>query len=96
MFEFRFKFHWKRVFSQGTNWQYASIGSNNGLALTTQQAIIWTNDGLVYWRIYASLSLNELKIKPASIDVFSPDQVGHAPDLPSSTQLVCACGAHER
>ena len=24
------------------------------------QAIIWTNDGLVYWRIYASLRLNEL------------------------------------
>ena len=26
-----------------------------------QQAIIWTNDGLVYWRIYASLGLKELK-----------------------------------
>ena len=25
-----------------------------------QQAIIWTNDGLVYWRIYTSLRLNEL------------------------------------
>ena len=24
------------------------------------QAIIWTNDGLIYWCIYASLSLNEL------------------------------------
>ena len=23
-------------------------------------AIIWTNDGMVYWRIYASLGLNEL------------------------------------
>ena len=25
-----------------------------------RQAIIWTNDGLVYWRIYASLRLSEL------------------------------------
>ena len=24
------------------------------------QAIIWTNDGLVYWRIYVSLGLNEV------------------------------------
>ena len=27
-----------------------------------QQAIIWNNDGLVNWRIYASLGLNELII----------------------------------
>ena len=37
-----------------------SINSNNGLALNKRQSIIWTNDGLVYWRICASLSLNEL------------------------------------
>ena len=24
-------------------------------------AIIWNNDGIIYWRIYASLGLNELK-----------------------------------
>ena len=30
------------------------------LAPTRRQAIIWTNDGLVYWRIYAPLGLNEL------------------------------------
>ena len=28
-----------------------------------RQTIIWTNDGLVYWRIYASLGLNELMIR---------------------------------
>ena len=37
------------------------MGSDNGLAPTRRQAIIWTNGGLVYWRIYASLGLNELK-----------------------------------
>ena len=36
------------------------IGSDKGMAANRRQAIIWTNDGLVYWRIYASLGLNEL------------------------------------
>ena len=40
--------------------QYFSIDSDNGLVSIKQQAIIWTNDGIVYWRIYASLDLNEL------------------------------------
>ena len=41
-------------------WQYPSFGSDDGLALARRQAIIWTNDGLVCWRICASLGLNEL------------------------------------
>ena len=40
--------------------QYALIGSDNGLAPNRRQAIIWTNDGIVYWRIYASPGHNEL------------------------------------
>ena len=36
---------------------YARIGSHNGLPLNRWQAIIWTSVGLVYWWIYASLSL---------------------------------------
>ena len=46
-------FHWyfTEVYSQGSNWQYTSIGSDNGLVPTRQQAIIWTNDDLVYWGI---------------------------------------------
>ena len=28
----------------GSNWQYGNTGSNNGLAPTKPQAIIWTND----------------------------------------------------
>ena len=38
---------------------YVVIGSDNGLAPNRQQAIIITNDGLVYWGIYASLGPNE-------------------------------------
>ena len=40
--------------------QYSSIGSDNGLAPTRRQIIIWTNDGIVYWNIYASLGPNVL------------------------------------
>ena len=58
-FEFNYNFTW--ICSLVSNWQYGSIGSDNGLAPNRQQAIIWTNDCLGYWCIYASLSLNELK-----------------------------------
>ena len=36
------------------------IGSVNGLAPNRRQAIIWINDGLVYWCIYSPFGLNEL------------------------------------
>ena len=53
MYEFRLRFHWSLFLT-------ASIGSDNGLAPTRRQAIIWTNYGIVCWRIYTSLGLNEL------------------------------------
>ena len=37
--------------SLGSNWQYVINGSDNGLAPIQPQAIIWTIDGLIYWRI---------------------------------------------
>ena len=40
-----------------------SIGSDNGLAPKKEQAIIWDNDGLLCWRMIASLGLDELKKK---------------------------------
>ena len=39
------------VFSSGSNWHLPSIGVNNGLAPNRQQAIIWTNDDQIHWRI---------------------------------------------
>ena len=33
----------------------ALIGSDNGLSQNRWHAIIWTNDGLVYWRMYVSM-----------------------------------------
>ena len=41
------------------NYQYFSIGSDNGLVPTRQQAIIWTNDGKIidaYMHHWASMS----------------------------------------
>ena len=38
--------YFAEIYSQGSNQQYASIGSDDGLALNRRQAIIWTNDGL--------------------------------------------------
>ena len=53
---------------KGFHWKYSSIGSDKGLASTKRQAIIWTNDGIVYWPIYASLCRNGTKkrgLKPS-------------------------------
>ena len=58
MFELRLKFHWslfQRV--QLTIFQHCL---DNGLAPIRRQAIIWTKWCLFYWRIYASLGVNEL------------------------------------
>ena len=37
----------------------------NGLAPIRQHTIIWINDGLLWWCIYASLSISELNIRKA-------------------------------
>ena len=37
------------VCSWGSNWQYSSIGSDNGLAPIRRQAIIWTNAEQIHW-----------------------------------------------
>ena len=46
--------------SLGSNWQYVSIGSDNGLAPSRWQAIIWTNADPVHQRICAALGGDEL------------------------------------
>ena len=50
------------VCSQGSNWQYSSIGSDNGLVPSRRQSHYLNQWKLVYWRIYASLGLNELNM----------------------------------
>ena len=61
--------------------QYSSIGSDNGLALARLQAIIWTNLGMSYWRIYASLGLNELMHKRCNSSALQWNYVSFASSL---------------
>ena len=56
-----FNYNFTEIFLHGFNWQYSSICPDIGLVPNRKQVIIWTNNGLVWWCIYASLSLNELK-----------------------------------
>ena len=46
--------------SLGSNGQHGAIGSDNRLMLIRQQVFIWTNDGLIYWHVYAWPFFNEL------------------------------------
>ena len=39
------------------------MGPQNGLVLNCHEAIIWINDSLVFWCIYALLCVN-VKLKP--------------------------------
>ena len=48
----------------------ASIGSDSGLVSIRRQAIIWSNDGLFYWRMYALLSRSELGIEPTVVAIW--------------------------
>ena len=50
-------------FPQESNEESASIDSGNGLAPNRQQAITWTNDGLIHLRIYAALGGDELIVE---------------------------------
>ena len=43
------------------NNEYMSIGLDNGLTPIRRPTIIWTNDSLICWSLYASLGLNKLR-----------------------------------
>ena len=55
-----FDLNFNEVCSSGSNWQYTSVCSGNGLAPNRRQAITWTNGSPVHWRIYAALGGDEL------------------------------------
>ena len=71
-FKFWLGFHWSLLpCVQGSNWQYSGIGSDNGLAPARWRAIIWTNDDLLYWRIYTRHSASVGLSKYHSVRCFS-------------------------
>ena len=47
-----FDFYFTENCSFGSDWQYASIGSDNCLTPNRRRAIIWNNDDLIHRRIY--------------------------------------------
>ena len=59
---FQFQINFTEICSLGSNRQYGSIGSDNGLAPNRRQVIIWTKDGMFYWYTFTSFGLNELMV----------------------------------
>ena len=55
----------------GSNWQYVSTGSDNGLAPSRLQTIIWTNVDPYHRRIYAALGGDQLILSDFSWNVIS-------------------------
>ena len=55
IYKFRLKFHWSLLLG------VQLIMPALVLIMARRRAIIWTNDGLFYCRIYASLALNDLR-----------------------------------
>ena len=53
IFVFLSKFHW--ILSLTSNWEYVSIGLNNGLAPNRRQAIICINAHPIRWRKFVAL-----------------------------------------
>ena len=58
-----FDWNFSEFYSQCSNEQYSNICSDNGLAPTRRQAIIWTNADPVYQCIYLALGRDELRDK---------------------------------
>ena len=60
------------------NWQWASIGSGNGLAPTRRQTITWANADPVHWRIYmhAALGGNQLTLIKRMMTSYRGDSFG--------------------
>ena len=57
--EIGFAFHWSSLFIRA-QWRISHHFSDAGLVPDGRQAIIWTNDGLGYWHMCASLGLSSL------------------------------------
>ena len=62
-FVYIFKSHWSLfpMVMMVVRCEYTGISLYNRLAPSRRQAIIWTNDGLVHWRIHQSFNFNSLR-----------------------------------
>ena len=57
-----FKWHLIEIYSLRSNWQYVSIGSDNGSVQNRQQFFVWSNADPVLCRHMASTGHNEYRI----------------------------------
>ena len=72
---FGFKFHWS--FYHRVQLIISRHGLDNGLMTIRCQAIILTNSGLVYWRIYASHGLDKLSVTWRRTDLSSTSSAAY-------------------
>ena len=79
-----FKQNFFEICSLGSNWQYVSIGPDNGLAPFWRQAIIWTDADPVHQRICSIRGrwINSLRLNDASM---------HQSTLLSMVQITACC-----
>ena len=78
----------------GFIWWWANNSSDNGLVLSRQLAIVSTNDGIIYWSIYASSGFSELIYSAHStwkVEHSSPSQP-HILFTPFSCGSTIFCG----
>ena len=61
MLMYLFRLNVTEIYYQWSSQQYFSIRSENGLAPTRRQAIIWTNVDRIHWRIDVAQGGDELK-----------------------------------
>ena len=84
IYVFGLRFHWILLLrSQLTISQH---WLDNGLAPKKRPAIIWTNGGIVYWRIFALLGLKELTHHFAHVHAMFDDDFFN-PSPPSATYM---------
>ena len=76
MFEFRLTFHW--ILFLMVHLTISQYWFRYGSALGRRQVIIATNDGLVYWLIYAFLYFNDLNTWIVTIMIQQMEKLWHS------------------
>ena len=96
--EFQITIHWNMFLrDQLTIWRHRF---RQWLDAERAKAIIWTNVAMLYWRIYASLGINELtrywvgSITPRSENSSNSDFPKHTISRPQGRVMGCLLGVH--
>ena len=71
-----------------SNWQYDSIGSDDGLAPNRRQNIVWTNDGMFCWRMYISWWRHQIETFSVLLAIFAGNSPIPEPSIMSIPLVV--------